>query len=448
MTTAGRFVHPQAREIITNVYLYLQNEKMLFRQNKEKKYFQRLQHRSAKATGISFSTINRILNKADEALQASTSTDTTVTTPIRKNIKPKKTYFLDLTDSQYAFIRRTIYDLQLNSQVELTMERLKDKLIESLVFNMSIGSLKRIVTQLGFYSTHTKDKTKALIEKHDVRLKRLKYLEEIKSYRSVNRNIVYANLSFLELKRTSYEKIRRERRLRHFLIVMYAGTEDGLLPETFSAFEVASNTAEYYNAVSNDLLEKWIRSQLIPKLPTESVLVVDDTPVFNKYVDMPPSISHPKQFMVDWLMKYNVSVDTNLMKPEVYEIILQVKESCAEYLIDKALSEHGHYVLRLPAFHADFNPAHAVWTTLESHVNDQTKFRTKLLEMKQILIEKIDNIGVQEWKKAYEDSIQREKQFTAIEEEIDKFTDILKFESEDCSEFSDGEDSTDDVKMI
>ncbi|XP_063636067.1 uncharacterized protein LOC134806669 [Cydia splendana] len=101
--------------------------------------------RVIEATGISKSTLKRILNEANQK-----SPSMPFETPQRK--RPKKDYLLNLDSFDYDVIRRM----------------------------GSTFTLRKILRKLGFRYCKTKDNRKTLMEKHDVRLKRTQFLSKIK----------------------------------------------------------------------------------------------------------------------------------------------------------------------------------------------------------------------------------------------------------------------------
>jgi hypothetical protein len=58
--------------------------------------------------------------------------------------------------------------------------------------------------------------------------------------------------------------------------------------------------------------EKWLKTQLIPNLPNNSVLVVDNTSYHNVRVaeDKEPTSAILKKEMIEWLRKKNILGDS------------------------------------------------------------------------------------------------------------------------------------------
>lgn len=74
------------------------------------------------------------------------------------------------------------------------------------------------------------------------------------------------------------------------LIIVHAGNEKGIVPGAFLTYKSTDTTGDYHNEMNNDNYEKWLVNQLIPNIPRDSVLVIDNAPYHNKYVERPPQL--------------------------------------------------------------------------------------------------------------------------------------------------------------
>lgn len=414
----GKPLHLQAREVVNNVYKYFAMEANMFKNTTDKNYFNKVHGRVSEATGVSQRTINRILNEADEFLEAS---------PSPAKGRPKKTFCLDLDVNHYGFIRRLVYDFHLKLKKEINFEEMKKICAESIDYKGGCETIKKILEQMGFHHMHTEDYRKVLVEKFEVRLKRIKFLREIENYRSVHKNIVYMSVLKFAIPQPS-------RNRQQHLTVMVAGNEEGLVPGATAAFEydVGANWSKW---------EKWLRKQLLPHLATETVLVVDSAPIHDKLVDPPPAPEASKQEMMAWLTAHEVSVEPGLKKPQLYEHILQNEDIYSEYLADQLLAPHGHRVLRLPPYHAEFNPVQTIYCQLRVYVAKQPDIQT-VAAMKQFILAKLDGITREEWRKACERVVECEREFRVMERDIDEFTENLAIRTigsdEESSEDTEG----------
>ena len=81
--------------------------------------------------------------------------------------------------------------------------RLHEKIVREMGFKGSVSSCRRVIRRLGFRWRRSKDNRKILIERHDIRSKRLKYLREIRQYREEGRPIVYVDETYIHSTHTS-----------------------------------------------------------------------------------------------------------------------------------------------------------------------------------------------------------------------------------------------------
>jgi hypothetical protein len=81
--------------------------------------------------------------------------------------------------------------------------------------------------------------------------------------------------------------------------------------------------------------EKWLKTQLIPNLLNNSVLVVDNASYHNVRVaeDKEPTSATLKNEMIEWLRK-NIHFEGHMTKPELYEIIKRHKTKEPSYKVD------------------------------------------------------------------------------------------------------------------
>lgn len=187
-------------------------------------------------------------------------------------------------------------------------------------------------------------------------------------------------------------------------------------------YKSTDTTGDYHKEMNSENYEKWLRNQLIPNLPTNSVLVVDNAPYHNKYIEKLPNSNTRKQDMIDWLKNHNIPVNPNQNKPAIYDIILQNKQEHIQYSIDKIMAEYGHSVLRLPPYHPDFNPIENIWAQIKQYVA-QRNVDMNMTSIKNLLKEKVNMIGPEDWKKVCQHAIKCEEDFRIYENKIDDYSD-------------------------
>ena len=112
----------------------------------------------------------------------------------------------------------------------------------------------------------------------------------------------------------------------------------------------------------------WIRTQLVPNLPPQSVLVIDNASYHNVAINRDPTTATLKKDMISWLVERNISHNATQTKPQLYHIIKQFKTKTPQYILDTELHKHGHRVLRLPPYHPELNPIEKMWAQVKQWV--------------------------------------------------------------------------------
>lgn len=140
----------------------------------------------------------------------------------------------------------------------------------------------------------------------------------------------------------------------------------------------------------------WVKNQLLPNLPTKSVLVIDNASYHNVCIDKHPTSASTKKEMLAWLAERNIFHNPKDTNPELYKIIKSNKPAHRPYKLDTLLHEHGHSTLRLPPYHPELNPIEKIWATVKNWVAVRN-ITFKLADVKQLAIEKFNAITAAEW---------------------------------------------------
>lgn len=169
-----KILHSQSREIVRNVFMFMKEEA-------EKKTFtdlNRVQERVQKATGVSISSIKRIIKE-------SAGNSGNILTPKRrkKGIQPKS----GLDDFDLSVVRRTINEFHITNKERPTVKSLRLVLKEKINFQGSDFTLRKIMRNMGYRWRKSENNRLLLTEKMDIRNLRINYLRKLKQYRAEGR---------------------------------------------------------------------------------------------------------------------------------------------------------------------------------------------------------------------------------------------------------------------
>lgn len=178
--------------------------------------------------------------------------------------------------------------------------------------------------------------------------------------------------------------------------------------------------------MNNTNFENWLRTQLIPNLPNNSVLVMDNASYHNVIDQRDPTTASKKAEMITFLKERDITVDEGLTKPEIYKIVKRNKSKCPDYRMDKIMKEHGHDILRLPPYSPEFNPIENIWGIVKNWVaTNNTTFKLNDVEM--LARRRFEDISTEVWANICRKVKETEKNFIQKEYNIDEATESFSF---------------------
>lgn len=437
----SKVLRSQSREIVYNVFKFMKEEA----EHGIKQKLTGVHTRVCAATGVSLSTLKRIIKEGETNL----TDGNTFSTPNKTRHRTKTKSVLD--DFDKCALRRIIYNFHKTKGELPTLKTLLPVAQSELDFHGSRWALRKIVRSMGFRWRKTKTNRKILIEKNDVRDKRLSYLRSVAKYRSQNRPIIYIDETYIHSSHTkscawsdeSSETLTVPVSKGQRAIILHAGGQEGFIKNAFLVFKSGTKSGDYHQDMNFNNFYKWLKDKLIPNLPQNSVIVMDNASYHNVFSNPAPTSSSSKADMIKWLLEHGIPFHNTLLKPELYALIKSHKPSYNTYKVDLLLSEHGHSVLRLPPYHPDLNPIELIWAIIKEYVA-RKNVTFNLNDAIKLLQEKVDLITADDWLSRCQKVVEIEKNYLEAENFIDNISEELIINingdsSEDCSEFSDSD---------
>ena len=130
------------------------------------------------------------------------------------------------------------------------------------------------------------------------------------------------------------------------LIILGAGGENGWIPNTTLIFRSKKNTGDYHDEMTADHFEEWFGTKLLPNVPPNSLIVMDNASYHSRRSDPVPVKSWTKQKMQDWLQAKGVEFPTNALKAELYSIIQRMKPT-PRYVVDDMAAAAGKNLVKI-----------------------------------------------------------------------------------------------------
>lgn len=261
----GKVLNSQSREIVSNVFKFMKEEcksGVLIP-------MQKARERTAAATGVSLRTVSRI-NRELDAIKVSEGNDNKSFITPQKNRKKYKP-ITDLDHFDECVVRRAVYEFYISEKRLPTAKLLQNSLRDKINFRGSEQSVRRILKKLGFSWKRSENNRRILIEKSEIREKRIAYLQSVKKFRSEGRPIVYMDESYVcsdhisgkmwsdgstNILHTPVSKGER-------LIIVHAGGDQGFIPNALAMWKAGKKSGDYHDNMNHANYIHWVNNQLI-----------------------------------------------------------------------------------------------------------------------------------------------------------------------------------------
>ncbi|KAL4092454.1 hypothetical protein QTP88_026955 [Uroleucon formosanum] len=390
--------HSQAREIIWNVFKY-------FKDKNEYMANCRLYTMTGEATGYSTMSVRRIVYEGKKNMDLTgNSTLATFITPDKKRNNVTKIKAL-VDDFDRCALKRTITNVYTVEKIVPTVKLIFEK--QKNFMNLgSTRTLNRIISEMGFKFRKTETNRKFLIEKHNIRLKRIEYLKKILEFRRQGRKIVYTDESYVlssHVVNKSWSSVDDDNTVKQSLckgkrlIIVHAGGEEGFVPNALLTWEAQSSSGDYHDNMNKDNYYKWVTEKLLPNLSKNSVVVLDNATYHCHQSNRAPNSNSLKKDMINWLTENNISFNSTMFKPQLYDIIRKHKQVFIKYSLDGILSKEGHDIIRLPPYHPDLNPIEMIWSQVKQYIAKQNH-NGSIKKIAELCKQKMESMGNSEWR--------------------------------------------------
>ena len=90
--------------------------------------------------------------------------------------------------------------------------------------------------------------------------------------------------------------------------------------------------------MTSEHFEEWFHDSLMPNIPANSLIVMDNAPYHSRRLEPVPTMSSRKQIMQDRLMARGIEFPENILKRELYTLI----NFTPKYAVDEMVKAAGH----------------------------------------------------------------------------------------------------------
>jgi len=157
-------------------------------------------------------------------------------------------------------------------------------------------------------------------------------------------------------------------------ILVHAITEKGWVEGAQLVFEAKKRTGDYHGQMNWDNFSTWFETQLLPNIPSESIVILDNARYHNVLdSDAIPNQNSKKKQLRDWLSRNGYPWREDMLKSELLELCARLAP-VPEYKLDQIAAKHGISILRTPPYHPELQPIETCWAVMKNHMADNCDF--------------------------------------------------------------------------
>lgn len=229
------------------------------------------------------------------------------------------------------------------------------------------------------------------------------------------------------------------------IIILHAGSEKGWIGQPLlSAKNVKSSSLDYHEDMTSSLFEEWFCDTLLPNLPKDSVIVMDNAPYHSRQQNKVPTKCNNKKDIKEFLEANDLYFEDHYTKNQLIEV-MKTKEYLKDYYVDNRAKEAGHTILRLPPYHCIFNSIELIWAQLKNTIrrtNQTPKFSESSVTHIKIAMEHITAVN---WKNTVKHAIAKEDEYMRMYKIVAPLIINLQYDSDTDTDLQDDSITEDDL---
>lgn len=384
--------------------------------------------RTAQALNFSLSTVKQVLALAHQ--QGGVE---------RTASRPRGRPPLTISLQEVVTARQLIQEAHLRGEL-VTVPKLQSWLKEQDI-EVSASSLRRALLRMGFTYGHAARRC-ALKEREDVIANRRHYLATLRANRDTEgrtiRPEVYLDETFAHVNHNKRFTWNEEGALVNLpagvgarLIIVDALIQDdragtyGWVPGAHLHFKSGLRTGDYHGAMNAHNFQKWMTGPLLPHIPTNSLIILDNAPYHNVFTeDSFPQPQTKKAELQHWLQEHQITFEEWLLKAALYDLCRQHAPP-PQYAIDCLAAAYGCEVLRTPQYHPELQPIEYAWGIVKAEMAQTQTGEYTLTSLKERLPPALDQVTPAVCRNIVAHVRQAEERYWQIDEQLDAQLDQL-----------------------
>jgi transposase len=171
--------------------------------------------------------------------------------------------------------------------------------------------------------------------------------------------------------------------------------------------------------------QKWMKGQLLPHIPTNSLIILDNAPYHNVFTeDSFPQPQTKKAELQHWLQEHQITFEEWLLKAALYELCRQ-HAPAPQYAIDCLAAAYGCEGLRTPQYHPELQPIEYPWGIVKAEIAQTQTGEYTLTSLKERLPPALDQVTPAVCRNIVAHVRQEEERYWQIDEQLDAQLDQL-----------------------
>jgi transposase len=331
--------------------------------------------RTATALGVGVATVKRVM------AQYTKSGEKVITRPAIRSGRPPSAIDINLQ----PVIRQFIRSENLGGR-RVSIERVGAFLSSEHGIDIPKTTLWRALNRWGF--THGEGRRRDSLKEQDrVIMARRDYLRAKRANRNpdgtLKRPEVYLDETYINRNHSSpftwyLEEdgplVNKPSGVGPRLIVVHAITKDGWVDGAQLVFEAKKRTGDYHGQMNWDNFSKWFRFQLLPNIPSDSIVILDNARYHNVFIDgFFPNKSSSKRQLKLWLTRNGYPWREDMLKSELLDLCTRLAP-VPEYRLDQIAAKHSLSILRTPPYHPELQPIETCWAVVKNYMADNCDF--------------------------------------------------------------------------
>lgn len=164
------------------------------------------------------------------------------------------------------------------------------------------------------------------------------------------------------------------------LIIVNAIMATGWVGNAELVFMANRKTGDYHGQMNWDNFSRWFENKLMPNIPKESMIIMDNAKYHNVREQGPfPDRNPTKEMLRGRLSAKGIPWGQDMLRAELYELCKPLLPS-PEYKLDKIAAKAGHVILRTPQYHPELQPIETCWAIAKNFIARNCDFTLKTLK--------------------------------------------------------------------